>query len=124
MEQVGVFLHEMGQYPASVGVVLACVAEYVVPFAVSVQVETDLCLPLLAVRHYLFLELEQVGVEYTRRLLPSAVEINPAHITAEIAIYHSIHVNHREHLHHIVLQNVFSFSSALEQASHESLCHK
>lgn len=114
LKQMRILFDKQRQDPTSVRVMFASITKNVVLLAMSMQIETKLDLPLLAVRNYLFLDFKQMGVEDARRFLPPAVEIDPAHIASEVTVYDTINVDHGVNLDDVVLEDVFGLGSVFE----------
>ena len=62
-------------------------------------------------------------MEETRRLPPSAVEIDSSQVTPEVAVDDSINIDHGIDLEDIVVQKISDFRCILEQSTHDTLCY-
>lgn len=62
-------------------------------------------------------------VEDARWVFPPAVQVHSGHVAAEVAVYHSIYIDHGYDFHNTVLEDVLGFWGFLQESTHQTFNH-
>lgn len=123
MKEMIMTWYQIRQYPASIWILLARIAEDIILLAVTMKIKTCLYSKFLSRLLYLSFYLIYLGMKYLWWLFPSSVQIYTSDITSKIAIDYSIDVYHRIYQKHTIFKEIINLRSWLHQSFHNTQNH-